>query len=222
MITLYGSMRSRALRPLWVLHEMGAEFDWIPVIQAYRIADPSAVGAPFNTNAAAFRALNPMGQVPVMTDAALTLSESMAICFHIARSLGGDIAPRDATEDAEALQWAFLGVSAVETPALNISMAYNLGDPTTAKAQAAILEARAALQRPFARIEDHLSSRDWLIGGRFTLADILLVECVRFAIDDAPLFLGYPNLARWMTAARARPAFTALWQARNAEPVTYP
>lgn len=218
MLTLYGSLRSRALRPLWLLREMGAPHDWVPVIQAYRIGDPTAADAPFNTANPDFRAINPMAQVPAMTDGDLVLSESMAISLYIARKFGGSLAPQTPSEDALALQWAFFATSAVEPQALAILMAIHQGDPTSAPGQAVIAAARTALARPFARIEAQVQSQPWLLGDRFTVADILLVECVRFAIDDPASFAEFPALRRWLATCRARPVFTTLWAERNAEP----
>jgi glutathione S-transferase len=219
MITIYGCLRSRALRPIWLLREMGATYDLVPVIQAYRLADPKASDAPFNTADPRFLAINPMGQVPAMTDGALALSDSVAISLYLARKLGGPLAPADLAEEGACLQWALLGISEVETPALAILMAHHQGDPASAEGQAAIATAKTRLARPLARIEAHLQDRDWLVGGRFTVADILLVECVRFALDEPGFLRAYPALWRWLTTARERPVFRALWEARNAEPL---
>jgi len=221
MITLYGSLRSRALRPLWLLREMQAPIDWVPVIQAYRSGPTKADTAPFNTGDAKFRAINPMGQVPAMTDGNLMLSESMAITLYLARKFGGPLAPRDATEEALTLQWAFLATSAIEPHALAILMAIHQGDPNSAQGQAAIAAARTALARPFARLDAQLQDQPWLLGARFTVADILVAECVRFAIDDSEAFAPFPSLSRWLTAARDRPVFKTLWVERNAEPDSF-
>ena len=45
MLTLYGVYRSRASRPLWLLHETGTPFTHVPVIQAYRLPDAKAADA---------------------------------------------------------------------------------------------------------------------------------------------------------------------------------
>ena len=42
MLTIHGVTRSRASRIIWLCHEIGLEFRQIPVIQAYRLADPDA------------------------------------------------------------------------------------------------------------------------------------------------------------------------------------
>lgn len=220
-LTLYGSLRSRALRPLWLLREMGAPHHYVPVIQGYRIGDPQAETAPFNTTNPTFSALNPMGQVPVLVDGDLTLCESLAMTVYIARKFGGPLAPKDPTEDALTLQWAFFAQSAIEPPALAILVAIHQGDPASDQGRATIQAARAALTRPFTRLEVLLETQPWMLGERFTVADILVAECVRFAIDDDAAFADYPALTRWLSAARARPAFKTLWAERNAEPDTY-
>lgn len=218
MLTLYGNLRSRTMRPVWLLRELGVEYRLEPVIQAYRLADPDAPGAPFNTASPGFLAINPMGQVPAMVDADFALSESVAITLYLARKFGGPLAPADAREEALALQWALLGTSEVERSALEILIAHHLVGPDTPGGQSKRAAAREALARPFARIDAHLEGRDWLIGGRFTVADILLAEMVRFAEDEGDWMAGYANLHRWLVAARSRPAYAALWAERNAEP----
>jgi glutathione S-transferase len=49
VIKLYGVLRSRASRNYWMLKELGVPFEHVPVIQAYRLTDPLAPGAPLNT-----------------------------------------------------------------------------------------------------------------------------------------------------------------------------
>ncbi|MEI2707305.1 MAG: glutathione S-transferase N-terminal domain-containing protein [Ilumatobacteraceae bacterium] len=79
MLTLYGVYRSRASRPLWLLAECGAPFTHVPVIQAYRLPDDRARAAALNTASEEFLAVNPMGQIPALTDGDLLLTESLAI-----------------------------------------------------------------------------------------------------------------------------------------------
>jgi hypothetical protein len=49
MLTIYGVYRSRASRNFWLLEELDMEFEHVPVIQGYRLPDPEAADAPFNT-----------------------------------------------------------------------------------------------------------------------------------------------------------------------------
>lgn len=218
MITLYGVLRSRATRPFWLLREMGVEFRHVPVIQAYRLTDPAAPDAPFHTASAEFLALNPASQIPVMVDGDLVLTESMAIPLYLARKFGGPLAPATLAEEGEALQWGFVAISGIEGPALDILSVYGARGQDTPEGQATLAQKTAALARPLARIEAHLQGRDWLMGGRFTVADILLAECLRYAQPHAPALAACPNVRDWLARCQARPAFQQMMAERNAEP----
>ena len=218
MLTIYGVLRSRATRPVWLLDEAGAEYRLVPVIQSYRLADPAAPDAPVNTQSPDFLAVNPQGQIPAMQDGDLVLTESMAITLYLARNLGGALGPKDLTEEAEAVQWAFVAATSVEMPALDILYSYGKGEVGTPAGNAKVAAATEALKRPFARIDAHLSGRDWLMGDRFTVADIALAECVRYAQPHGPALSPYPALSAWIARCQARPAFQAMMARRNAEP----
>jgi glutathione S-transferase len=217
MVTIYGVARSRASRPIWLLAEIGLAYDHVPVMQAYRLADPAAPDAPFHTAAPAYLAINPQGQIPCMTDGSLTLTESMAITLYLATRYGGDLGPADAAETALMAQWALHAVSAVETPALEILYAQrDAGD--TAEGAATVAVAAAKLLRPLARLEGHLAAHPYLVGGRFTVADINTAECLRYAQGHDALMAQFPAVKAWLAALQARPAFAAMWTQRNAEP----
>lgn len=218
MVTLYGALRSRATRPVWVLYEAGVQFELVPVIQAYRLADPMAADAPVNTASPEFLAINPQGQVPALKDGDLVITESLAISWYLARKYGGDLAPRTAEEEAVALQWGFLAATAIEGPALDIGMSYMKGIAQTPEGRAVIEGAIAKLSRSFARIEAALRDRDHLLGDRFSIADILLSECVRYAAPEPGVFDAYPALKAWIARCQSRPAFQRMWAERNAEP----
>src|SRR5580704_6753950 len=78
-LKIYGVLRSRASRNVWLAKELGLAFEHVTVIQAYRLADPAASGAPLNTASAEFRAVNPDGLIPAIDDDGLVLHESLAI-----------------------------------------------------------------------------------------------------------------------------------------------
>lgn len=219
MLTIYGCFRSRATRPIWLLYETGTGFDHVPVIQSYRLADPGAADAPLHTASAAFLAVNPQGQIPAMRDGDLVLTESLGITLYLARKFGGDLGPRDLAEEALATQWALVGATAVETPALEILQVHGKGLAGTEEGARSIAAAQASLRRPFARIESHLADNGWMMGGRFTVADIVLAECVRYATAEPGTLDPYLALKDWLARCHARPAFQRLWAARNAEPM---
>lgn len=219
MITLYGCLRSRASRPWWLLTEAGVAFTHKPVIQAYRLADPAAADAPFNTACPDFLAINPQGQIPALVDDGVVLTESLAMTLYLARRYGAALGPGDLVEEGQMLQWAFVAGTGVEAPALDILFTVTRGEPGSEAGQARIKAACDALARPCARIEAHLGQGgDWLVGGRFTVADIALSECLRYAQPHPPALADFPALRDWLARCQARPAFQALMRAREVEP----
>jgi glutathione S-transferase len=209
-LTLYGVYRSRASRALWLLAETGTPFAHVPVIQAYRLPDPSAANAPRNTASAEFLAVNPMGQIPALTDQGLLLTESLAITLYLAKAYGGALGPKDPAEEALMTNWALFAATAIEPAALSILQAApEDADPIRAAA--------ARLDRPLARLDLHLTGRDWLLD-RFTAADICVAECLRYAQGHAALVAAHPVAFAWLARCQARPAFQAMWAARALEP----
>ena len=214
MITLYGVYRSRASRPLWLLAECGAQFRHVPVIQAYRLPTPIPADAPLNTASAEFLAVNPQGQIPAMEEDGLVLTESLAITLYLAKRHGGAIGPQTEAEDALMTQWALFAATAIEGPALEIQMAAQAHD---AAGLAVSLNAEK-LRRPLKRLQGHLAVHPWLVGDRFTVADINTAECLRYAQGHPTLLAEFPAVAAWLAACQARPAFVAMWATRDAEP----
>lgn len=217
MITLYGVYRSRASRPLWLLAELALTFNHIPVIQAYRLANPTGPDAPLNTTSAAFLAVSSLGQIPVYTEGDLVLTESLAICLHIARQHGGNLGPQTPAEVALMDQWTLFAATAVEGAALEILLVVDAGGGKTVEGQASIAVNAEKLRRPLARLQAHLSRNDWLVGTRFTVADVMVAECVRYAQSHPTLLSEFPAVAAWMLRCQTRPAFQAMWAARQAE-----
>ncbi|HSF63914.1 MAG TPA: glutathione S-transferase family protein [Paracoccaceae bacterium] len=218
MITLYGVYRSRATRPIWLLYELGLDFTHVPVTQGYRLADPLAPDAPLNTLSPEFRKINPQGQVPALTEDGVTLTESLAICLHLARRHGGAVGPADWREDALMTNWALFAATAIEGTAIGILYTYMDKAQDTDEGRAKIATAVEGLQRPLARLESHLAAQDWLVGDRFTVADLMVAECLRYAALHKPLLDPFPKVAAWLARCQARPAFQKMFAGRNAEP----
>ena len=218
MITLYGVFRSRASRPIWLLYELDLPFTHVPVIQAYKLAQASAPDAPLNTASPEFLKVNPLGQIPAYVEGDLTLTESLAITNHIARTRGGALGPQTPAEAALLDQWTLLAVTAAEGHALEIMMITNAGGDKTAEGQAAIAICAEKLRRPLARLEAHLATHSYLVGDRFTVADINVAECLRYAQSHATLVGEFPAVTAWLATCQSRPAFKKMWDGRMAEP----
>lgn len=218
MATLYGVFRSRASRPIWLLYELGEEFTHVPVIQAYRLPQASAPDAPFNTSSADFLKVNPQGQIPAWVEGDLILTELLAITNHIARTRGSALAAQTPAEQALIDQWTLLAVTAVETPALEILNVQGAGGDKTPEGQGTIAINAEKLRRPLKRLETHLGGHSHLVGDRFTVADLNLAECLRYAQGHATLLAEFPAVKAWLETCQSRAAFQRMWAARMAEP----
>ena len=213
MITLYGVLRSRASRNVWLAHEAGLEFRHVPVIQVYRPAPAPML----NTRSAEFLAVNPNAAIPTMVDGDLVLNESLAINLYLAKRHGGTLGPTDAAEDGLMAMWSFWAATGVEPH--SIQVLYNrVGKPPAERDEALALASIAALRAPFAVLDAALANTGFLVGGRFTVADINVAEIIRYALPAAELFVASPHVQAWLDACHARPAFKRMWAARELEP----
>lgn len=217
MLTIYGVYHSRASRIYWIANELGLDFKSVPVIQARKVADPLGPSAPLNTRTPSFLAINPMGQVPCIDDDGFMVYESLAITLYLAKKHGGPLAPASLAEDASMTQWSLWAATEVEPNALRISQTFERGEADTDAGRAALASASEALGRPFPVIERHLGKTGYLVGDRFTVADLNAAEVIRYAQGHAGLMDRFPNLKGWLARCQARPAFKAMWKTREAE-----
>lgn len=216
-LTLYGVARSRASRNIWLCLEAGLPFTQVPVIQARRVADPLAADAPLNTRSAAYLAVNPNGLVPALRDGDLVLHESLAINLYLAKKVGAPLGPGDLAEDGQMAMWTLWAATEVEPDAMTILM-HQAYLPAAAREPAKVAAAATALAPRLAVLNGHLAGRQWLVGERFTVADINTAEVVRYAAQAPELFTAAPEVARWYAACQARPAFAEMMRRREAEP----
>jgi glutathione S-transferase len=217
MLKIYGVYQSRASRNYWMAQELGLEFESIPVIQARALDEPDAPGARLNTQSAAFRKINPNGQIPTIEDDGLILWESIAINLYLARKHRGPLAAQSLTEEGLIEMWSFWAVNEIEQDAVRIVRTHddNLGD--TPGGRDAIAVATRLLKRPFALLEQHLTESDYLVGNRFTVADLNVAEICRYAMTETALTEANPHVVAWYERCHDRPAFRDMWAARALE-----
>ena len=218
MLTIHGVTRSRASRIVWLCHELGLPFRQVPVIQAYRLADPDAADAPLNTRSRRFLDLSAAGAIPVIEDDGLVLGESMACTLYLARRHGQPVGPRDAAEDALMMQWSFYAATSIEPDALTILFLHRSGQAQPGEDAAIVANAAERLVRPLRVVDDHLGRHGHMVGTRFTVADINMAEVLRYAQTHGALMDQFPAIKAWLEDCQARPAFRAMWEARLAEP----
>ncbi|UQA57199.1 glutathione S-transferase family protein [Polyangium aurulentum] len=161
----------------------------------------------------AFSALNPHRKVPVLVDGALVLRESAAILAYLGDARGGALWPAAPAARAEALQWLFFD-------AANFGYAGRLWwadvlTPRTGRtgplAGPALVEQIATdVGRALSVLEAHLSSRQYLLGDDFSLADCgvgVMVNLLRGTRVDTPDKL--PAVTAYRERIRARPGWGA-------------
>ena len=217
MLTIYGVYRSRASRNFWMAEELGLEFTSVPVIQARRLDDPLAPDAPLNTKSPSFVAVNPMGLIPAIEDDGLVLTESLANNLYLARKHGGPLAGNSLAEEGQLTAWTLWVATQVEPHAVRIVLTYDNALEETPDGKAVIAAAVAGLEKPFARLEQHLEQADYVVGARFTVADLNLAEVFRYVMSQTDLFGRYPRVTAWLARCHARPAFERMMAARQRE-----
>lgn len=215
MLTIYGVYRSRASRNIWLAHELGLPFKHVPVIQHDRLPDAKAPGAPLNTRSPEFVRMNPNARIPSVDDDGLILHESLAINLYLAKKHGGPLAPATVGEEGEMGMWALWAATEVEPHSINI-VYHRVGNPKGPKDPKIADAAVEALRGPFA-VLDKAVANGFLVGGRFTVADINTAEIVRYAQPAPELFEAAPKVKAWLAACQARPAFKKMWEARDKE-----
>jgi glutathione S-transferase len=217
MLTIYGVYRSRASRNLWLAGELGIPFKHVPVMQLYRLQGPEAAKGVLHTKSPEFLKVNPNGHVPSIDDDGLVLHESLAINLYLARKHGGPLAAANVAEDGLMTMWALWAATEVESHALMV-LNHRVSKPPAERDPKVAQAAIEALRAPFAVLDKALAASGYIVGGRFTVADINTAEVFRYAMAAPELFEATPRVKAWLAACQARPAFKAMWAKREMEP----
>ena len=217
MLKIYGVYQSRASRIYWMARELGIEFESVPVVQTRRLADPDAADAPLNTRSAAFLKINPNGHIPAIDDGGLILWESIATNLYLARKHRGPLAAQSLEEEGQIENWSFWAVNEIEQEAVKIVLTHDNGLQDSPGGRDVIAVATRLLKRPFEVLDAHLATQDYLVGNRFTVADLNVAEICRYAMSETALTGPNPNVVAWYERCHARPAFQDMWRARGLE-----
>ena len=200
-LKIYGVARSRAARVLWMAKELGLEYEHVKV--------DFATG---ETRQPAHLALNPNGHVPVIDDDGFILWESMAINLYLAKKYGaGGLYPSRLEDEARAWQWSLWGMTEVERPVLTAMMnraifPENQRDLTAADA------AEKTLAQPLRVLDAVLGRSPYLLGERFTVADLNVASILAWARPAQIDMSAFPKVAEWLRICAERPAARAVRQ----------
>jgi glutathione S-transferase len=195
MIKLYGIPASRAFRSLWMLEELGLEYENVPT---------SFMGG---TRTAEFLKLNPNGHIPVLVDGETVLWESLAINLYLARKHGaGRLWPASVADEGRAFQWSLWAMTEVEPQLLPVLM-HRRVLPQEQRDEAVVAAQEAKLAGPFGVLEGALRGRPYLLGEAFSVVDLNVAAVMSWA-RLANVDLGkWPLLAAWLQRCTERPAF---------------
>lgn len=189
-LTLYTHPRSRGRIVRWMLHEVDADYE-----VEYR-------GYGESMNTAEFRAINPMGKVPVIQHRGAIVTECAAICTYLA-----DAFPRAAlappVEDRAAYyRWLFFASGPLEAAITNAALGVEL------KPEQEAFVGYGHMQRVLDTLEGAVSASNYLCGDHFTAADVYVASQIGFGlqfgtIEKRPAFVTYAERATDRDAWRA-------------------
>ncbi|MCA9661644.1 MAG: glutathione S-transferase family protein [Myxococcales bacterium] len=199
-IHVSGRPFTRDCRPRWLLEELGVAYTPVPVgIFSGDARKP------------AYLATNPTGKVPFLVDGEVAIFESGAILIYLADKYGaGEVAPaQDDPARGEYLQWLFFAQTTIEGPATRLFANRTfLRERPSAGERAAEAEAELIAKAPI--VAPVLESRTYLLGDRFTAADVMLGSALYWVAGGGALDK-LPTLAAYYGRLAARPAFQRIF-----------
>lgn len=198
MRILWGAGTSRTIRPHWAFHELGLDFECRPI-------SPRSG----ETRTAEFTALNARQKIPLLQDNDLVLTESAAIIWYLSETYGTDdnrLVPTDPQARARCLEWCFFVLGELDETSLYVMRRHSDMSQTYGEAPVAIEAAAAYFKKQMRTVERALEGNpSYILGERFTAADIVLSTCVTWAVH-----YGIPladSVIAYNTRVTARPAY---------------
>jgi glutathione S-transferase len=198
MLKVYGFSRvnkiargnTRDLRVLWTLEEIGLPYEIVGMDHPNHDLDTPE-----------FKAKNPFGQIPVIDDDGVVVTESGAILLYLARK-SGKLIPQDLAGEAQVLRWSVAALSTIEVPVLTHWFVGVVGGKGT-KAHDAL---RQWSEQRMAQLDGWLANRRFIATEEFTVADILMTHVLGGGTDQA-LLEPHENIRAYRSRCMDRPAW---------------
>jgi glutathione S-transferase len=189
MYRVIGTVKSRAFRVLWMLEELGQNYELIA-------ASPRSDAA---------RKYNPLGKIPALVDGDAVLTDSVAIMTYLADKHHALTAPAGtpdrARQDAMTL-WLIDDIDAL----LWTGGKHTFVLPEKMRVPTIIPTLHLEFTRNANTLAERLGDGEFLMGDSITLPDLLAVHCLGWAFAA-----GFPEIPEPLKAytkrLRARPAF---------------
>ncbi|MCJ7774523.1 MAG: glutathione S-transferase family protein [Desulfobacterales bacterium] len=191
MVNIYGSKMTSAFRCHVLAKEIGLEYEEVSVDLGNPVED--------------YLKLNPNGKVPCLVDGDFVLWESMAITAYLAGKYKPELLGSSVEERALIDQWSYWAILELQPDMFKVIV--QIFTPED-KRDIDIIKTGTASMKPKHRIlDDYLKGRDYMVGDKFTLADINVgsVAIVNRLIGND--LSEFPNLEKWLNMLGKRPSF---------------
>ena len=193
MLTVHHLANSRSQRILWMLEELGAEYEAVRYER-----DTATMLAP-----PALRAIHPLGKSPVIVDDGLVVAESGAIVEYLAEQYEA-LRPPGSAERRRATYWVHFAEGSAMTPLLLKLYLSRLGE--AAAPLGPRIEGQIAAMLSY--VQDELADAPFLAGGALSIADIMM----SYPLEAATARGGvgpYADVAAYLARLHTRPAYQA-------------
>ncbi len=157
------------------------------------------------TRTAEYRALNEMGEVPVLVIDDEVLTQSGSILLHIAAQ-SGQMGGTTAQDTADILRWILWDNHKLSTQIGTVRFLMNFL-PAAKRPEAVIPFLQGRLKAAYTVLNDHLASRDWIVGSAPTIADL---SCCGYLYYPEPFGFDrkdWPHIDAWLARIAALPGW---------------
>jgi glutathione S-transferase len=201
MIKIYHSKRARSARVIWLLEELGVPYE----IETVAFT-PDVLKSP------EYMKLHPLGQIPVIQEHGITMFESGAILEYLLEQHGqGRLAPAPgAPERAEYLQWFHYGEASLARCVSDLVRERFL-TPVEEQIPAVLPRIQKRFHAALSVADRALAGRDYIMGGTFSAADIMMSYAMVMAKVIRELPPEFTNIAAYMERLKQRPAYERAW-----------
>jgi glutathione S-transferase len=205
MIELYHCADARSFRALWALEELGLDYKLHLLPFPPRVREPSYLD------------VNPLGTIPLLVDGETRMTESAAIVQYLATRAGpNELVVEPGSPDYGAwLNWLHFGEATLTFPQ-TLVLRYRMLEPPERRLPQAADDYAQWFHSRLRHVERALGDREYLIGGRFTVADISVGYALLLA-KSLKIDNGFPpQVAAYWERLKARDGFARAKEAQKA------
>jgi len=197
MIKLFHASRTRSVRVIWLLEELGVPYELKTMsFTQDQLKSPE------------YLSINPTGKLPAIQDGELSMYESGAIVEYILEKYGkGQLAPAPGSRDRGLfLQWLHFAEATALPPVGDIAR-HMMFLPEAERIPAVVADGRTRATGILAAVEKELAGKQYLLGDTFTAADIMMGYSLTLMKWFGLIGDAHPNVAAYLGRLEQRPAY---------------